>query len=534
MTMNLELSVVVALLVASVVGMVAQRRRLPYTVSLVLAGLGLAVMREWVAPGFDHGLHLTPQLLFMVLLPVLVFEAAFHMDLRRFRENWRAIVALAVPGVVLGIALVVPLAWLGLEAIGVDVDWRVMLLVATILAATDPVGVLAVLKEVGAPRRLRVIMEGEALLNDGVAIVAFGVVLVIVGLDPHHGALTVSWVARFLTWELCGALLIGSALGLGLSWLTSKVDDHLIEITLTTIAAFGAFVLADLVHASGIIACLVAGMVSGNFGARFGMSPTTRVAVTSFWEYLAFAANSIVFILIGLEVSPARLLHGAVPVLIVWLAVMLARVGFVVGVLPLLARWGADIPRGFTWVLSWGGLRGGVAMVLALSVPRDFAGRADVIDLVFGVSLLTILLQAPLTGPMLRFFRLVRDRGQLEELELLGARLRALQSAAGYLHRQHEIGAVSVEVHQELESELVRRRQELELQAAELDVPAEQLRREEELVMRRQLAVVEKEAIRRAFADGLLEESFMRRLVGEIDDRLHRLRDEVDDDDEEG
>lgn len=532
---QVELAVVVALLVASVVGMLAQRLRLPYTVSLVLAGLGLAVVRSAMTPDFDPGLHLTAQLLFLVLLPVLVFEAAFHMELEHFKANWRPIVALAVPGVLSGILLTLGLVWAAFHALGFVPSLPVILLAATILAATDPVGVLALLREVGAPRRLAVVMEGESLLNDAIAIVAFGVVLVGLGLglDPGHH-LSALWVVRFWTWEVGGAILIGGALGTSLSWLTAQVDDHLIEITLTTIGAFGSFVMADLLHASGVIACLVAGILSGNFGARFGMSPTTRVAVTSFWEYAVFAANSIVFLLIGLEISVERLLGRLVPIVVFWLILLLARGLFVGVVIPLVIRRKNRPPAGFNWVLTWGGLRGGVAMVLALSVPRSFAGRPEVIDLVFGVSLLTILVQAPLTAPLLRLVGLARDKAGREAVEKLSARLRALHAASAYLLRQIETEAVSEDVGRELEQEIAARRQALKDRAEDLKRYALALRREEAHVLRRQLAVVEKESVREAWAEGLLDERVMRQLVGEIDHRLFHLRQQAEEELERG
>ncbi len=520
MEATLELTVMAALLVASVVGMIARRLRLPYTVSLVLTGLAIAAVRQETAPGLEIGLHLTPELLFLVLLPVLVFEAAFHLELRHFVESWRAIVALAVPGVLAGIILSLGLAWAGLHVLGVPLTWQVLLVTTTILAATDPVGVLAVLREVGAPRDLAIVMEGESLLNDGIAIVAFGVVLVALGVGPQTGGLSTAWVLRFLTWEVAGAVVIGGGVGFALSWLVAQVDDHLIEITLTTVAAFGSFVVADLAHASGVIACLVAGTLSGNFGARYGMSPTTRVAVTSFWEYAAFVANSVVFLLIGLEITPARLLQRAVPILVLWLSLLVAR-GLFVAVIPFITR--RALPgRGSFWVLTWGGLRGGVAMVLALSVPAALAGRAAVIDLVFGVSLLTILVQAPLTAPLLRWVGLGR-RGERGEVELLRARLRALHAAAAYLHRQHEREAVSDAVFAELEGELAERRRAIEAREEALSVARERLDREEAQVLRRQLGVVEKEAIRHAWAEGLLEDRRMHRLIGEVDERLFRL-----------
>jgi Na+:H+ antiporter len=522
--MNIEIAVIAALLLASVVGMVAQRLRLPYTVSLVFVGIACAIVRDRLFAGFDPGLHLTPQLLFTVLLPALVYEAAFHLELRHFVDTWRAVLMLAVPGVVVGTGLTFVLSWGVLSAFGIAVPWQVLLLAATILAATDPVGVLALLREVNAPRRLAMIMEGESLLNDGIAIVAFGVVLTALGIGPHQGGITLGWVAGFLTWEILGAVLIGGGLGLGLSWLTSTIDDHLIEITLTTISAFGSFVLAEQVHASGIIACLVAGVLSGNVGATYGMSASTRVAVTSFWEYAAFVANSIVFLLVGLETSPGRLLRIAVPVVTIWLAMLVARALFIAGALPTMGPHGISSKKGLVAVLSWGGLRGGVAMVLALSVPRTYAFRQSLIDLVFGAVLLSILAQAPTMPLLLRLLGIGRDRHVAQSAAILRTRLRALSQAEHYLERQREVGAVLPEVYQELRDELTRRRQDVEVEAEALRIDAGDVLREEQSELRRQLAIVEKETVRQAFAQGAIDEQLMRRLVREIDNRILALK----------
>ncbi len=524
--MTFELAIVVALLLTSVVGMVAQRLRLPYTISLVIVGLFFAFARDRFFPGFDPGLHLTPDLLFTALLPALIYEAAFHLELRHFAETWRSVVILAVPGVIAGTLLTFAVSWGAMSLFGISISWQLLLLAATILAATDPVGVLAMLREVGAPRRLAMIMEGESLLNDGIAIVAFGVVLTAIGLDPHQGSLTLIWVLKFLSWEVLGAVLIGGGIGLFLSWMTSTIDDHLIEITLTTISAFGSFLLASQVHASGIIACLVAGVLSGNVGATYGMSASTRVAVVSFWEYACFVANSIIFLLVGLETSPIRLVKVAGVVFIVWLAMQLARVLFITISVPLMEQVHFTTRRGLIAVLTWGGLRGGVAMVLAMSVPRTWVYRQDLIDIVFGAVLLTILLQATTVPVLLRLFKIGRPPMLREAVVLLRTRLRALNEAERYLERQQEMGAVLPEVYSQIRASVEERRNIFEAEGRRLSVDAEAVLDEERRELERHMALVERESVREAYARGILDDHLLRRLVREIDDHILDLQTE--------
>jgi len=512
------------LILASVVAVFARRLRAPYTIALVVTGLAVSLAREQLVPDLDIGLHLTPELLFAVLLPALIYEAAFHFDLRDLQANWRAILTLAAPGLLVGIFAAGGLIFLASSFLDLGLPFLGALLVAAILSATDPVAVVALFKELGAPKRLGVLMEGESLVNDGVAVVVFSVVLVALGLDAHHDHLSVAWVVRFFGWEILGALLVGGTIGFAVSWFTAQVDDHLVEITLTTIAAFGSFLLASEIHASGVIACLLAGMLTGNFGAKHGMSATTRVAVASFWEYLAFLANSLVFLLVGLEISPARLAANWLPIVLVWLALLLARAGLVGAVLPPLERVEGSLRRGKGWAIIWGGLRGGIAMVLALSIPREWAHRELVIDVVFGTCLLTILVQGTTIRRLLGRFGLLADRGHEAAVEELRGRLRGLHAGLRFLDQRRDAGTVAPEVYQALHDELA---EELE-QARHQQQHSRELERrlldEERSELQRQILVLRKSAVQQALADHQINETVARRLIGELDERLHALR----------
>ena len=282
-------------IVATAVAIAVRRVAVPYTVALVLAGLVLGLVHAFEAP------HLTKALLFSVFLPGLLFEAAFHIEFKQFWRNRLAIASLALPGVVAAIvltALVLTPVANTLHFVQ-DFTWKHALVFGALISATDPIAVVAIFRTLGVPKRLAVLLDGESLLNDGTAIVFFTLSLArVTGTEVTAGGL--AW--DFVRIVGMGAL-IGTGVGLGASQIIKQVDDPMIEISLTTIAAYGSFLTAEHFHYSGVIAAVAAGMFCGNYAARVGMSPSTRVAVEAFWEYVAFALNSIVFLLIGLEVN---------------------------------------------------------------------------------------------------------------------------------------------------------------------------------------------------------------------------------------
>ena len=267
--------------VAAAVAIAVRQLHVPYTVALVLTGLALGILHLFTPP------HLTKELLFSVFLPGLLFEAAFHIEFREFWRNRLAIASLAVPGVAAAVALTTVILTPVVNTLHLEQDftWQYALVFGALIAATDPIAVVAVFRSLGAPRRLSVLLDGESLLNDGTAIVFFTLSLSLVtGASVTAGQLATDF------FKIVGfGGLIGAAVGLAVSQVIKQIDDAMIEITLTTIAAYGSFVTAEHFHYSGVIAVVVAGVLCGNYGARIGMTPSTRVAVETFWEYVAFA-----------------------------------------------------------------------------------------------------------------------------------------------------------------------------------------------------------------------------------------------------
>ncbi|QQR90505.1 MAG: sodium:proton antiporter [Myxococcales bacterium] len=389
----MQSTLLLLLLVASVVAVIAARIRVPYTVALVAAGLLLRHL-SWTWPGLPlHGLRLTPHLLMDFFLPVLLFEAAFHLSFNVFFKNIRIITLLAFPGVLLATAIAATLSvYLGRYA-GINWGWGVALLFASMLAATDPVSVIALFKELGAPKRLSVVMEGESLLNDGVAVVLFTVLAANLSLGHTEHVLSFAWVSRFFAWEVLGGLGLGAVIGLLVSYLLTFSDDRLVEITLSTVAVFASHMFAGQLHVSGVLAVVAAGMACGNVGAKFGLSERSHEAVAGFWEYAVFVSNSFVFLLIGEEINLRRLGSHLDLVVFAWLSLLIGRFFVVWLVKRSVQRSKEQLPTSWTAVLSWGGLRGGLSMVLALGLPADFAYRKLLIDLVFGVVLFSIVIQ---------------------------------------------------------------------------------------------------------------------------------------------
>lgn len=389
---NIETTLVILFSVATAAAIAAKWINIPYTVALVVAGMLLGLTRLIDPP------RLTRELLFAVILPGLVFEAAYNTDVEVFIKNKLAITALAIPGVIVAILLAgmgTALATAPFAASKLTLQQG--LIFGALVAATDPIAVVSIFRQLKVPHRLATLVEGESLMNDGTSIVLLSLLLSAVS-GQISG--TQQLAVQFLTVVVGGGML-GYLIGSLASSLISKIDDAVIEITITMITAYGTFALAEQIGVSGVIATVVAGMYCGT-QRELSMSRKTRFALGAFWEYMAFALNSVVFLVIGFEVAPTRLLRAWPEILIAFIVVVVARAIVVFGVGGLLARTREAISRPWLAVMTWGGLRGALSMVLALALPFDFPNRRLLITLTFGVVLLSILIQGMTMQRLLR------------------------------------------------------------------------------------------------------------------------------------
>lgn len=423
-----EATLLALFLIIILVGIAARYFRLPYTTILVVAGLGLELL------GFLPAIELTPELVLLLFLPPLAFEAAFHLDLDRLRQDLTPVAVFALLGVVLSmfVAALVLVMTLGLP-------WQVALLFGTLIAATDPVSVVAVFRELGVAKRLSTLIESESLFNDGTSIVLFRLVLAVVltgAFNPAAGLL-----------EFLRLVLGGMALGFGVGYLAARflarIEDYLIEISTTVVLAWGSYLLGEYLRVSGVITVVVAGLVLGNYGARISFSPTTKIVLEHVLEFLSFVANSFIFLLIGLQVNFIDLRTNVGAIFWAIVAALLARAVAVYGLaLPL--RWISNpIPTQWQHLLFWGGLRGGVTLALALSLPSAVPGRETLIVAAFGVVLFTLVVQGLTIRPLVERLGLISKPQMRQNYETTRARLLASRAAERRLETLRSEGGIS-------------------------------------------------------------------------------------------
>lgn len=392
--------------IAALVAMAIRRFSVPYSVALVGVGLaaGLVLPRQALA--------ITPELVLVVFLPGLVFEAAFRIDLGALRKSLGGVALLAGPGVLIVAGVVAIALWLGA---GLPIELG--LIVGAMVAATDPAAVIATFRRLSVPRQLAALTEGESLLNDGTGLVLFAITL-----SALTAPVTAVSLVETLVVTIVASLLIGGVTGYLAARLMARANDHLIELTISVSAAYGTYLLADFFHESGVIATVIAGMIIGNYGRRAGISERTAVALDTVWEFVAFLLTAFVFMLVGLSISLPQL-AGALPWIIWGIVGVLAGRAIVVYIM-LGAAWRLRWSRpniqaerhGWLNVLFWSGLRGAVAVAMALSLPDTVPQRALLQEITFGIVLFTLVVQGMTIEPLIRrWLRLEVEPEPVEE-----------------------------------------------------------------------------------------------------------------------
>ena len=521
------LSLVVLLFVATAMSVLTKRVRMPLSIVLVLVGLLLGeLIRLYPALGPMARLQLSEEMLLYVFLPTLVFHAAFAMDSRLLMKNLGPVLVLAVPAVLI--------SFLG---VGYGLHWTLgiplgaAILFGALITATDSSAVLMLFREIGAPKRLNILVQGENLFNDAVSIVIFLLAAGAVGIGSAtipEGANVFLYGAREFLVAFIGGLATGAAVGFVFGKMIQAVEnDDLIEILLTTVVAFLSFLVAEFaIGASGITAVVGAGIVLGGWG-RTKFSPGTLDYLNRFWAYLAFVVNSLVFLLTGLAVvwRPVLATIGLGTIAVAFLISIVARAVSIYGLFPLVNLLPGIEPTGgrYQTAIVWGGIRGGTALALALTLPIEYEGRELVVGITIGVVLFSLFFQGLTLEPVIRLLGLHRVAPR-EEYSRDEALLRVKSAGRARIPSLRSGGVISESVARELEDtyraeeRAVRERVEL-MRRHELVGRTEEMR-----LLRAQMLLAEKRSYRDLFQDGVLSEGVFKDLQHSIDVQLDHVR----------
>ena len=411
----------VSLSVATLPQIFSWFRHIPYTLLLVIVGLGLALVDVRLV-------NLSPGLILSIFLPPLLFEAAWNLQWSKLKRDLIPICLFAIVGVLISIAGVA----FGLHQLA-GLSLTTALLVGASLSATDPVSVTALFRELGVEKRLAVLMEGESLFNDGVAVVAFGF---LVAFSLGTGELAVQPILLQFLQVVGIGIGIGCLMGFGISYLTQRFDLPLVEQSLTLVSAYGTYLITEDLGGSGVIGVVTTGLILGNFGSRIGMNPRTRIIVSEFWEFLSFFVNSIVFLLIGDQIRFAILGENLGTIALTVGAMIVTRAIAIYGLSFISNRVArSDIPVPDQTILWWGGLRGSVSIALALSMPVILPEREEIIATVFGVVLFTLLVQGLTIQPLLKRLDLLSNQPLRQRYAEAIVRQTALQRVLQYLEK---------------------------------------------------------------------------------------------------
>ncbi len=509
-TADIVAGLVGLLLVAAVTLAVTSRLRFPFSVALLLLGILLTQLAGVLpaALGPLHELEISADLILYVFLPTLVFESAFHLDWRALRQNLVPVLTLAVPGLLLSAAII---GWIVSTLTGIP--FAAALLLGAILSATDPVAVIALFKRLGAPQRLTVLVEGESLFNDATSIVLARILVGIVAAGTISASEVGSGILDF-TIVFFGGIVVGWLLGEATGWVLGKVQsDPAIEITLTTVLAYLSFLVAEEgLHVSGVMATVTAGLTFGNRG-WMRVSASVRSYLEHFWEYMAFVATALIFLMVGLSADIGALPAQWDTLAVLIGAMLLSRFAVIYGLVPLVNRLPRmeHVSRGYQHVMYWGGLRGAIALAIVLSLPDDFPHKADFIVLVTGAVLFTLLVQGVTMDRLVRWLGLdqrpLADRYSEAESVLAGKRHaldRLPELSAGGLFS----AAIADRLRNRYRHNLSDAQRRLEaLRGPELDEAAQH-----QLVQLRALSD-ERQHLRRLFDNGHLDERPFRLLM---------------------
>lgn len=388
------IQLLVLLAVSMVVIAIAKKINQPYSIALVIVGLVLGVTHIPVLEAAEQYItqsNVFQAVIISLFLPILLGDATLKLPFSHLREQMKPVLALAFGGTLLSFLIIGSAAYYLL-----DLPLVVAFTFAALMSATDPISVISIFKSIGVPKKIVTIIEGESLFNDGIAVVLFQIASIYLLSYIEMGWLGLgSGLLLFLKFCL-GGILIGAILGYAFSQLIRFYDDYPLEIAFSMLLFFGSFFIAEHFHVSGVIAVVVGGLIFGSYGGRIGMSETTQTNINSFWDVVTLVANSLIFLMVGLEIKHINFTDKWYLIAAAIVIVVLARTIALYASTSVIR----GVPASWKAVLNWGGLKGSLSIALALSLPASFEGRNDVLVLTFSVVLFSLLVQGLTIKPL--------------------------------------------------------------------------------------------------------------------------------------
>ncbi|MFD1362890.1 cation:proton antiporter [Lentibacillus salinarum] len=509
--------ILILVMMAAGITAIAKKFDRPYPIALVIVGAVIGLIHIPVLEPLIDFITEGEVFNFAVItlfLPALLGEAALKMPFSQLFDNKKPIILLAFGG-----------TFLSFVVIGFSAMWLLQLTIpaafvfAAVMSATDPVSVLSIFKNLGVNKRLSTVIEGESLFNDGLAVVLFNIaafsLLTYAGMGIEGVGLGI-W--SFIKVVALG-LLVGGATGYVASRVTRYFDDYPLEIIFSIILFYGTYLLAESIQASGVIAVVVAALTLGNYGAKIAMSPTTKLNIKNFWDVITLLINSLVFLMVGLEITRIDVADRWGLIFLAILIVLAAR-SIAVYTTTLFA---GGIPAAWKHILNWGGLKGSLSIALVLSLPRDFNGREDVLIFVFSAVLFSLVCQGLTIKPILNWLGVNKQDKGFRTYETLLAKAYRYETAMEAITRVKDKFRMTETITRDITADYERYLEDIQEEMEQLFQEHPDLKAKQQNTVRRHSLYAQHEAVERLAKEDIIAGDVAEHVTEQIMDQLAEL-----------